>query len=150
MLYSVLEASKLLNVTRKTIYDKINVLKEIKTEVKTKNNIKYLTEQGISLIRLSLTKQNDYTESNENLNDNLCDSYIKSDSPSYTDIHNLIETLKNELIVKNKQIESLTDALSHSQKLNENNQVLLQQSHQKVFLLEQKKEEKPWWKKIFS
>jgi hypothetical protein len=74
-------------------------------------------------------------------------TFNNNESPTVGDnqhqhIGNLIDTLSNQLYQKDKQIEELTKILSESQKLNENNQILLKQSQDRVLELEMTKEKK--------
>lgn len=179
MLYSVQEASKLLNTSRVTIYNKIEKLKELKPHIKVKNNAKYITVEGIELIRQSINdnqqskvftniEEEKEEDTQENINNN---SVVNDFTPLQNDLIQVlkeqiqelkeqiteikedkqkqIEHLQEQLQVKDKQIDVLT-------KLHENNQVLfplLSQVQQKVFLLEQEQhpeqEQKKWWKKMF-
>jgi hypothetical protein len=58
--------------------------------------------------------------------------------------------LKSIITEKDKQMNSLNDALNTAQRLNENSQVLLRQQQDKIFFLEsadnQKASSKPWWR----
>lgn len=167
MLYTVIEASKRLSISRQVIYKKIEKMTELKTHIKIKDNVKYIDETGLELIRKSildnlpdnqtdaeLSDNNDKNEYNVNNNDVLGaftglheDFYEGYIATLEDDKRKLFEEIQN----KNKQIDALTNALNQSQKLNENNQVLLQQSQQKIFLLEQSNVKKShWWKRIFS
>ena len=61
------------------------------------------------------------------------------------DKDNQIVALNNQLKVKNTQVQSLSVALSKSQKLSEDNQILLEQAQQKIFHLEQLNNKSYWW-----
>ena len=74
--------------------------------------------------------------------DNLNNCLNHFDNYNYTEI---IEIFKEQLKEKDLQIRSLNEALATAHKLNENNQFLLQQSQQKIFLLEKFQSQKPWW-----
>jgi predicted DNA-binding transcriptional regulator AlpA len=163
MLYTVIEVSKKLSISRQAIYKKIEKMTELKPHIKIKNNVKYIDEEGLELIRVSMDDNlvnientgkdniNDYNFSNEETFEKLTSSQDLFIGSYIKNLEEDKRKLFEEIQIKNKQIEALTDALSQSQKLNENNQVLLQQSQQKVFFLEQTNHDKlPWWKRIFS
>ena len=63
MLYSITEAAKRLQVSRVTVYNKLDKLPELKAHVKVQNNTKYIDDTGLEIIRLSMVNLNECKES---------------------------------------------------------------------------------------
>ncbi|EKD94429.1 MAG: hypothetical protein ACD_26C00055G0001 [uncultured bacterium] len=179
--YTITEASKLLKISRVTIYKKIEKLSDLHNHIVVKNNNKYIDKKGLEIIKKSLNETQHCKEFTPEL-DNKCKEFTPNTSETpidkdfvidvnlftsmqttYTNsLQEIINELKNDkdkqiedlhrqLNVKDTQIQSLTDALGTSQRLNENNQVLLQQSQQKILFLEEANSvKKNWWEKMFT
>jgi uncharacterized protein with FMN-binding domain len=171
MEYSISEVSRLLNITRKTVYSKIEKLEGIHSHIIVRGKHKYIDKTGIELIKNSLisnqsqdvyTTQEDtsclqgtietiHKNTSKESDSNISHEYTSMSTQFVSSLQNHIQELSNQLSVKDKQINALTDALETSQKLNENNQILLRESQQRVILLEQSSKSKiTWWKKIFN
>ena len=115
-MFTVEEVSKLLSVSKVTIYAK---LKKYESKVVVKQGKKYVTEELLSLIKQELNLK-------ECLKDNL---KVENNTGAInqeiaTDRDDLINFLKQQLEEKDKQIEELIN-------LNKNNQILLKQQQDK-------------------
>lgn len=154
MLYTVQEASKMLNTSRVTIYNKIEKLKDLQAHIKVKNNTKYITAHGVELIRQSIIDNGQgkvFTSSQEQqqeeTNENICNSGIADE---FTPLHDdLIQLLKEQIQDLKQDKESLFKELEQQRQLHQNTQVILQQVQQTVLLLEQGQQQenkKSWWK----
>lgn len=157
--YSIKETLNILNISRTTLYTKIDKYKkELNPHITSKNGKKYISHDGIEILR---------SPNNIDSETNNCTDYVDNEVDSCTDISDNINTsgyieiislLKSQLEDKNGQIqdlqkdkENLYQELSEQRKLHENTQVLLQNSQQKILYIEQIKEkEQPWWKKLFN
>ena len=173
--YTVTEISKQLNVSRVTAYNRIKKLdKELRPFTKVVNNITYIEQQGLDILMGNIGDLQINTENLQDLNNINNDSVQdtqKPDSVNVVDVlsdsnksltkeieylkqqlqdkHEYINLFKDQLETKDKQIEGLNNSLNQSQKINENNQVLLRE--QKVLMLEnQDQKEKGFWKRLFS
>lgn len=179
--YTITEVSKLLKISRVTIYKKIEKLTDLQRHITVKNNNKYIDIEGIEIIKNSLDvnqrckeftplvdeknkvftpenieiKLNEDIHADVNLFTSVQTDYINNLQELLNDLkkdkEKQIEDLNKQINVKDLQIQSLTDALGTSQRLNENNQILLQQSQQKILFLEQVSDRKKnWWRRIFT
>lgn len=157
MLYTITEAAKQLQVSRVTVYKKIESIKDLKSHVKIKNNIKYIDDTGLDIIKLSMANNSDSKVDTEEEIDEAVKQSNETYSEQFTDLQDKyinslqsqIEYLKNELEVKNKLI-------SDQARMIENSQVLLRDNQQKILMLEDKVKEaaeikpKGFLKKIFG
>ena len=116
-LYTVIEVSKMLNVTRQCIYSKLNTLREeLKENITIKDNTKYLNEFAIEIIKKTLK---DPTAKTNN----------KSKKQSNDlDIDLTIQMLKEQLKIKDEQLKS-------KDKLIENMQILLKKEQENTLIL---------------
>lgn len=143
MLYTVIDISRKLSISRQAVYKKLEKMVELKSHIKVKNNVKYVDEEGLRLIMMSMDDNLTGTQATDD--DSSCTSITCYDefSTMLSGLHDklsegYIRTLEEdkkklfeELQVKNKQIEALTDALNQSQRLNENSQILLKHEQEK-------------------
>jgi hypothetical protein len=158
MYYSVSEISKQLNISKVTVYKKLDKISELKDHIKQLKDGKCVTEEGLEIIRQSLQ----LTPLTNPLPEELKEDTEKPDSSSDLIIYKqLIESLENQvnclkedkqklyeqLDTKDKHIDSLADALNTAQRLNENSQILLRQQQDKILFLESPptKERKSIW-----
>lgn len=160
MLYTVIDISKRLSISRQAIYKKLEKMVELKPHIKVKNNVKYVDEEGLELIRMSMddnsagtqtTNDNpSYTSStcNDEFSTRLSGSHDKLTEDYIRTLEEDKKKLFEELQTKNKQIEALTDALNQSQRLNENSQILLkhEQERNKMLLESSEANKKGFWK----
>jgi hypothetical protein len=153
LLYSILEASKQLGVSKVTAYKKINSVKELKQYITVKNNVKYINDKGLEELRSSLCKQvnsKPLTNTHE-----LNDDNSLSDKPvsTFTDLQkDYITHLKAQLEIKDSQISKLIEELNTKSRLLENSQILQKQQQDKVLLLESsdKKERPSIWNRFLK
>lgn len=126
-MFTVEEVSKLLSVSKVTIYAK---LKKYESKVVVKQGKKYVTEELLSLIKQELNLKECLKD---NLKDNLkvenntgaINQEIATDRDDLINLNqDLINFLKQQLEEKDKQIEELIN-------LNKNNQILLKQQQDK-------------------
>ena len=143
MFYTVEQASIKLNVSKQSIYNKLK-LKEFKDKVFVKQGKKYIDEDLLNLIKDSLN-----FKGNLNNDDNLHTSVDDEKAQDSIDDEGLlklnttlIDTLIEQLKIKDKQIDDLNNRLAKEQELTKNMQVLqLKQQPQDIKALEEHFEE---------
>jgi len=132
MYYSVAEVSKRLKISKVTLYKKINKINELKNHVKQLKDGKYISEQGIEIIKNSLV----FNTSDDVLQEQLKEGAEKADQQADLTIYkHLIETLERDkenlykqLEIKDKQIEIKDKQIETLATINQNFQVLLKQN----------------------
>ena len=140
MIYTVAEVSELINLSKASIYNKIKS-KDFKDHITKRQGITYLDEAALTSIQ-SVSK--DY---NEDLNDNLLENEVATDSDYINtlkeDINYLNVQIKendfqfnNQLSAKDIQISNLNERLKQEQELNKNNQILQLRPPQDIKALE--------------
>ena len=118
-MFTVEEVSKLLSVSKVTIYAK---LKKYESKVVVKQGKKYVTEELLSLIKQELNLKECLKVEN---NTGAINQEIATDRDDLINLNqDLINFLKQQLEEKDKQIEELIN-------LNKNNQILLKQQQDK-------------------
>lgn len=130
MRYTVSQAAKKLNVSRQTIYIKLNKL-DLQDHIIIENNTKYITDKGLDIIRESITKQVDSKD----------DSYIDSKVDVNNDVNlqdNLTSLNSDYINSLKEEIQYLREQLVYRDKLLENMQVLLKGEQENRKLLEEK------------
>jgi hypothetical protein len=162
--YTIAEVATCIGVSKATVYNKIHDFQNIlESHVKVRKGIKYLDETGLHVIKDSIgvsKNRNAILETLESVDKKqhetkdlspleTLERYVKSLENQIEflkkDKDTQIVTLNEQLKVKDTQIQSLADALSKSQKLNENNQILLSQAQQKILYLEESGNKSYWW-----
>lgn len=146
MLISVAELSNLIGLSKVSIYSKLK-LKELEPYILKSKGITYITEEGVTLIKgffnlndddLNLKDDilNPLNNVSESISDKISENIenkeiqeikyqLKELSVDYLNsLKQEIETLKSQLVEKDKQIDEL-------HKLIENNQILLKQEQDK-------------------
>jgi septal ring factor EnvC (AmiA/AmiB activator) len=134
MYYSVSEVSKQLNVSKVTIYKKINKVNGLKKHVKHLKTGQCLTEEGFKILKNSLELTGGSKPLQESIPDNQHDTYsetvlivykqlIESMEKQISDLKDDRQKLYEQMSIKDEQISSLT-------RLNENTQILLRQEQQ--------------------
>jgi hypothetical protein len=144
--------SKILQVTRATIYNRIEKMKDLNKHVKLKDNVKYIDEEGVSLLRVSMNKQErcqSELKPEEIIIENVDNSKVVGD---YTTIQKLIETLEKQLEIKDRQLEAkdeqikaLTETIGNNSKFQmmlENKNLMLEQKDRSIHPEQRRK---PWW-----
>ena len=130
--YSIKEVLDMLDISRATLYNKLNRYeKELAPHITNQHGKKYISMDGINFLKNPdncIDSLNNYPDDFNNLN------YVK-----------IVALLEEQLNVKDSQIKSLNNALATAHKLNENNQILLNQAHQKILYLEQTNNKSYWW-----
>jgi hypothetical protein len=143
--YTITESAKLLNVSRLTIYKKIEKLKELKPHIKIKNNTKYLNDKALEIIKNSIKQPNQ-----QNISDKKKHAVSESVQKEYlTSLKNQIAQLEkhNDLLVD--QLNEKDKQLNNKDELLKNFQILLKSEQENnLKLLESNK--KSIWKKIFK
>jgi hypothetical protein len=153
MLYTILEASKLIGISKVTAYKKINTVKELKQHITVKNNIQYIDTEGLDKLKALISKPVNCKEETENDDTNYQNKENSKVVNRFTDLQeDYIALLKQQLEEKDRQLSEKDKIISEHTELIRNSQVLFQQSQQKIFLLEQAKEEekRSWWGKLFQ
>lgn len=100
MLYSVVDVSKSIGLSKQSIYNKLK-LKELEDHITKKQGITYIDEVGLNLIKDSL---NDFKNETEN---NTSNDEITIDSEDSSLDKEFFILLKEQLKEKDKQIEDL-------------------------------------------
>lgn len=144
MMYSISDLSKLLSVSKVTIYSKIK-LKEIQPYIVKQQGMTFIKEEGLSKVRDSLslktfTNYGNEAEAGEEP-ETVENEGFKEDLNTIKDY---IETLKEDklnlwkqLEEKDKQITELLSRIESMSKLVENSQVLLKSKEDDPLLLEE-------------
>jgi hypothetical protein len=123
MFYTINDVSKMIGVSKMTIYRKLKV-KELKSCVITKQGIQYLDDDGLTLLKKLInskckTDKDSVTDNNEN-------QEIATDKNDYImSLKSEIQFLKCEIQEKNFQMKELTNRLASEQELHKNTQILL-------------------------
>jgi hypothetical protein len=156
-LFSITKVAKQLNVSRQTIYNKLDELNELKTYIVVKNNIKYLMAEGIDIIRDNIKIQviqdtpiNEKQKGESEHIDNSTIEFFKDELNKKDELYNKYildlkqnnEDLKQNSDVLKQRIEHLEKESLEKNKLLENMQVLLKDQK----LLTDGKESRKWWK----
>jgi hypothetical protein len=157
MYYSISEASKLLKVSKVTIYKKLDKVNGLKEHIKQLKEGKCISEEGFELLKKSIqltpfTKplQQEFKADNENEVSErdliVYKQLITNLESQVNDLKDDRQKLYEQLGTKDKQIDSLT-------RLNENSQVLLKQHQEKILFLEdsqtkEPEEKKSLWKRL--
>jgi chromosome segregation ATPase len=130
MEHTIQEASKILDLSRMTVYKKIDKIDELNQHIVIKKGKKYITDKGIEIIKLSLENCKGVVTPNNELTTSLQDQikYLKSE----------IETKNKHLEAKDKQLEAKDKQLESKDELLKNFQVLLGHEQQSKALLENK------------
>ena len=158
--YSVSETAKILNVTRQSIYNKVNLLKDIlQPYIRVKNNTKYLTDKAIEIIKNDLngeivkgqfynivkhdfTPFTDLTEQYKSQIKDLQNSVDAMKSVYEAQIDFIKDDYSKQLEYIKKESAKKTEQLETKDRLLENMQVLLRD--QKL-LIDSIQSKKPWW-----
>ena len=130
MLYTVSEISELIGLSRVTLYKKLKCL-EMSTHISKKQNVTYIDEIGLNLIKNSLQDLNNEKEYN-NIDDD-----IAMDNEDSTLNEDMFKLLKEQLREKDIQLHEANERLKQAHKLIENNQVLLKDKPQDFKVLEE-------------
>jgi len=135
MLYTIAEISDLIGLSKVSIYKKLRV-KELAIHLSKKQGVTYITEQGFNLIKESL-KLNDEVKKKTNFNDidDAINAEIATDTEDFNIKIDYINTLKEQLRIKDNQIKELTTALGKAEGLHQNTQVLLRHEQAQPLLL---------------
>lgn len=141
MFYSVQEVSNILQVTRATVYNRIDKMKELNKHVKIKDNVKYIDDEGLELLKVSMNKQEQcqkQSKTEEKIIEYIDSSKVVGD---YTTIQKLIETLERQLEIKDRQLESKDEQIKALTDTMVNNSKFQMMLENKVLMLEQGKQE---------
>lgn len=136
MLYTVAEVSDLTNLSKVSIYKKLK-LKELEPYIVKNQNITYITQEGLNLIKGGLKDSIDGL--NELNNKDIEEDPITEDTKDTEDLNinkELINTLLEQLKEKDMQIKDLNDRLKNEQELHRNTQVMLNNKQEPKMLEE--------------
>jgi len=142
MLYTILEVSRQLSISRQAVYKKLETMPELKPHIKIKNNTKYISEQGLELLRQSLNLVNQSTDSQpetkivDTETANLCSAKGTSDNQA------LIEALQKQITDLQSDKQKLYTQVENLTRLNENSQILLKSSNDRLIMIEAKTQQK--------
>lgn len=134
---SIYEVASILGTSHTTIYKKIknsDVYKRLEPFIKVYNGNKSISIEGVEILKQYIQTAPTVKE-NADTTENLKETLINI-------LQQQIADLKDQLVIKDKQLESQSE-------LHRNTQLLLSQSQQKILYLEQSMKKQPWWKMIF-
>ena len=117
-MYNVEEVSKIVGVSKVTVYKKIKKLKELQEYIVNNGDRVYILKNGIDVLKENLEKNNIKYVKEE----------ISVDLDSSTD---LINILKEQLKEKDIQLQEKDKQINELINLNKNNQLLLKQQQDK-------------------
>ena len=147
-MYTILEASKKVGVSKVTVYKKIKNSKELSKCVSTENGIQYMSDAGIEILEklISVNHAQCKLESNNINNDissvvNMLTDLQKQDNQVICKLNDQIEFLRKQLEEKDRQIERNQIAINQSQ-------ILLKEKEERVLELESKP--KSWLSNLFK
>jgi len=137
MLYSVVEVSEAIRVSKQSIYKKLKA-KELQEHIIKKQGIIYIDEEGFILIKDSLKANIDKLKDFKNEDTTITlDDEIASDTESLSINQDIFNLLKSQLEEKNLQLNDKDLQIHELHKLVENSQILLKEKPQDIKLLEQ-------------
>jgi len=144
MIYSVMEISKSIGLSKQSIYKKLKA-KELQEHIIKKQGITYIDEEGFNLIKYSLKANiddlKDFKEDIKCLNIKETDSTLNDEIASDTEIsrmnQDIFNLLKIQLEEKDLQLNDKDLQIHELHKLMENSQILLKEKPQDIKLLEQ-------------
>lgn len=117
-MYNVEEVSKIVGVSKVTVYKKIKKLKELQEYIVNNGDRVYILKDGIDVLKENLEKNNI--------------KYVKEEISVDLDISkDLINILKDQLKEKDIQLQEKNKQINDLINLNKNNQVLLKQQQDK-------------------
>ena len=137
MLYSVMEVSESLGLSKKSIYKKLK-LKELQEYIIKKKGMLYIDEEGFSLIKDS-SKANidDLKDFKKEDTTSTLDDEIASDTDILNMNQDIFNLLKSQLEEKDLQLKDNGLQIHELHKLMENSQILLKEKPQDIKLLEE-------------
>lgn len=129
-MFTVEEVSKLLSVSKVTIYAK---LKKHESKVVVKQGKKYVTEELLSLIKQELNLKECLKDNLKVENDKeVVNQEIATDRDDLINLNkDLINILKEQLLEKDLQLKEKDKQIEELINLNKNNQILLKQQQDK-------------------
>lgn len=99
-MYKVIEVARMLGVSKVTIYKKMELLKKnLKPYVHKKKNITFIDDEGVELIRASISKGPIFVTSDIGLD------AVDVKSNHIEDLNAFLVSLNNQIVVKKNQIE---------------------------------------------
>ncbi|MGM0380184.1 MAG: hypothetical protein ACQEQE_10595 [Bacillota bacterium] len=108
----VIEVAKKLGVSKVTIYKKIKKIDKLKKHITKRQNITYIKEEGIEIIKENLEKFKDDKVDLKKIKDN----QIKSLEEYKIFLQNQIEIKKVQLDMKNQQISNIKNLVKINKK----------------------------------
>jgi hypothetical protein len=127
MLHNINDISLSLNISKMTVYRKLND-KELKSHIVIKKGVKYFDDEGLKLLtqKLNNKSSNKSEKAKTDVNDNLPKAEVAADKDNYTiSLKSEIDFLRSEIKEKNLQITNLNNRLEAEQDLHKNSQILL-------------------------
>lgn len=119
-MYDVMEVSRILGVSKVTIYKKIKKIDKLKEYIVNKDRKTYLLKEGINVLKKDL-----------NYKINSFNNEIKIKEIDKDTEKSLIDILKEQLAEKDLQLKEKDIQIQELINLNKNNQVLLKQQQDK-------------------
>lgn len=121
----VIEVAKKLGVSKVTIYKKIKKIDKLNKHITKRQNITYIKEEGIEIIKNNLEK---FQNNNDDLK-KIKDNQIKSLEKYKIFLQNQIEIKKVQLDMKNQQISNIKSLVKINKKHLENLKKTYQSKH---------------------
>lgn len=99
-MYKVIEVARILGVSKVTIYKKMDLLKkDLKSHVHKKKNVTFIDDEGVELIRSSISKGPVFVTSD------IGSDAIDIKHNHIEDLNSFLVSLNNQIMVKKNQIE---------------------------------------------
>ena len=170
MIYTISQASKILNISRVTMYKNISRVKGIKSYVYKQNNTTYIDDEGIELIRSSTLYthsckrftpiegiEQELEEIEEEVKPtNIDSSNVVNECKGINNQDELIKLLHTQIEDLKRDKEKLYTLIDNERQLHYNTQTLLKESQQRLLSEVQEVHSKvsvkgftwwKWWKK---
>ena len=147
MLYTILEASKQIGVSKVTVYKKIKNSKELKRYIQLKDGVQYINDEGIVKLKELIDSKHLQNEKNKNKPDKDISSLLTELNSSH---NSAIDGFKEQINYLKKIIEEKDRQIERNQITINQSQVLLQQKEEKVLQLEMSSKEKRKFWSIFN
>ena len=136
MLYSIMEVSESIGLSKQSIYKKLKA-KELQVHITKKQGMIYIDEEGFSLIKDSSKANIDDLKYFKKEHTITLDDEIASDTETLSMNLDIFNLLKSQLEEKDLQLKDKDLQMHELHKLIENSQILLKEKPQDIKLLEQ-------------
>jgi len=126
-MFRVIEVAKILGVSKVTIYKKMDRLKkELKPHIHKRSNITYIDEDGLSILKTHIEKNN------YNVGDHVDLLDIKQQSND--DLSNILDLLSSQIVVKKQHYDSNEKIIDNLKFISKNNEMRIRVLEEKLKL----------------